>query len=251
MPNIQDMLSFMTDKEKMQRLFDAALKDPKELNAAPPTRVVPVSPLEAVPVPVVAPVFQAKMQDTVPAMVAPEPATVPQPTSQPTMAAVLDDAASTELAALLDEQFKRKRRKRRIEALVTAAVMLSVCGGSTIWFVQNPQRVQAFKDAIREIRSVGDVKALVASYQKSLDRISARGQQVEQATAAMGVKKSAKDDIDPFMDAEMKQMMGGEGKTVGQRNRALQQNFSHMQKKAGVETKTAAAVSKDESFDWK
>jgi hypothetical protein len=95
------------------------------------------------------------------------------------------------------------------------------------------------------------VKSLVASYQKSLDRIAARGQQVEQATAAMGVKKSAKDDEDAFMDAEMKQMMGGEGKTVGQRNRALQRNFSHMQKKAGVETKTAAVISKDESFDWK
>ena len=236
----------MTDKEKLQRLFDAALKDPTELKAAPPARAVPVSPLE-----VAAPVAVFPAQAAAPALEVQEPATVPQPTTQPTMAGVLDDAASTELAALLDEQFKRKRRKRRIEALVTAAVMLSVCGGSTIWFVQNPQRVQAFKDAIREIRSVGDVKSLVASYQKSLDRIAARGQQVEQATAAMGVKKSAKDDEDPFMDAEMKQMMGGEGKTVGQRNRALQKNFSHMQKKAGVETKTAAVISKEESFDWK
>jgi hypothetical protein len=241
----------MTDKENLQRLFDAALKDPTELKAAPPTRAVPVSPLEAVPTPVVAPVFQAKMTEAIPAVVVSEPATVPQPVTPPTMAGVLDGAASTELAALLDEQFKRKRRKRRIEALVTAAVMLSVCGGSTLWFVQNPQRVQAFKDALRDIRSVGDVKSLVAKYQKSLDRIAARGQQVEQATAAMGVKKSAKDDEDPFMDAEMKQMMGGEGKTVGERNRALQQNFSHMEKKAGVQIKAAAALSKDESFDWK
>lgn len=256
-PNIQDKLSFVTDKEKLQRLFDAALKDSSELKAAPPKRAVPVSPLEAVPVPVVATPFQGKLQpaaqavEPAPVAVVQVPAPEETPAPQPAMSGVLDDAASTELAALLDEQHKRKVRKRRIEALVTAAVMLGATGGSTIWFVQSPQRVQAFKEAMRDIRSVGDVKSLVAKYQKSLDKIAARGQQVEQATAAMGVKKSAKDDEDPYMEAEMKQMMGGEGKTVGQRNRALQENFGHMAKKEGVQIKTPAAISKDDSFEWK
>lgn len=245
----------MTDKEKLQRLFDAALKDPTELKPVPPKRAFPVTSLDAVPVPAAihpAPVMTSQPMPQAPvAVLQTDPA--PQPTTPPTMAAVLDDAASTELAALLDEQQRRKKRKHRMEALVTALVLLGLTGGGSAWFVSSPDRVQAFKDAIREVRSVGDVKSLVAKYQKALDRIGARGQQIDQATAAMGVKKSAKDDEDPFMEAEMKQMMGGadKGKTVGERNRLLKQNFGHMEKKHGVDLKATAKVSSEESFDWK
>lgn len=166
------------------------------------------------------------------------------------MAAVLNDAASTELAALLDEQHKRKARKRRMEALVTALVLLGLTGGGSAWFVQDAARVQAFKEAMRDIRSVGDVKSLVAKYQKALDRVAARGKQIDQATAAMGVKKSAADDKDPFMEEEMKKMMGGKGKTVGERNRALVKNFGHMAEENGGLVKANATLKEGESFDW-
>jgi len=242
----------MTDKQKLQHLFDAALKSPSDFSSGPPQRAFPAPTFETVPVPA-APVMQAAVAPifiTPPAAALAPEATPQVQTGAPTMAAVLNDAASTELAALLDEQHKRKARKRRMEALVTALVLFGLTGGGSAWFVQDAARVQAFKEAMRDIRSVGDVKSLVAKYQKALDRVAARGKQIDQATAAMGVKKSAADEKDPFMEEEMKKMMGGKGKTVGERNRALVKNFGHMAEENGGLVKANATLKEGESFDW-
>lgn len=242
----------MTDKQKLQHLFDAALKAPAEPAGTQPQRAFPTPSFESIPVPA-APAQQAPVQPVFvmpPANVMPVDTAAPVQTGAPTMAAVLDDAASTELAALLDEQHKRKTRKRRMEALVTALILFGLTGGGSAWFVQDPGRVQAFKEAMRDIRSVGDVKSLVAKYQKALDRVAARGKQIDQASAAMGVKKSAADDKDPFMEEEMKKMMGGKGKTVGARNRALVENFGHMAKENGGLVEAKASLKEGESFDW-
>jgi hypothetical protein len=246
----------MTDKQKLQSLFDAALKDPSLPSATAPTRAFPTPVFEAVAVPAAvmpaAPVQVAQQ----PMAVMPEvPVAAPavETASAPTMAALLDDAASAELAALLDEQHRRLKRKRRVEALVTAIVLFGSTGGGAAWFVQSPERVTAFKEAMRDIRSVGDVKSLVAKYQDALDRIGARGKQVEQATIAMGIKPTAADDEeDPYMDAEMKQMMGGEGKgkTIGERNSAMKKSFGDMAKKNGGIPKAEVALKSEESFEW-
>ncbi len=163
---------------------------------------------------------------------------------------VLDDAASTELAALLDEQMKRKTRKRRMEALVTAVVLFGSAGGGCAWFVQDPSRVQAFMEAMRDIRSVGDVKSMVAKYQAAIDRISARSKQIDQASSSLGYVKTAADEKDPFLDDEMRKMMGGKGRTIADRNRDMQKNFSKMANDAGGPIKASTALKKEESFDW-
>jgi hypothetical protein len=240
----------MTDKQKLQQLFDAALKAPTDFNAVTPQRAFPTPVLDVMP----APASVERIEPAPPAatlMTAVDEVTADAPSKAPTMAAVLDDAASAELAVLLDEQIRRKKRRHRMEALVTAVVLLGSVGGGSAWFVQSPQRVAAFKEAMRDIRSVGDVKSLVAKYQNALDRVAARSQQIDQATAAMGVKPSDGTEEDPYFDAEMKQMMGGKGKTVGDRNRALQKNFADMAKENGGEPKaTLSALKKEQSFDW-
>jgi len=245
----------MTDKEKLQKLFDAALKSPSDPNGGPLKRAFPTPVLEAAPIP--AAPAPAAFADTVAASprTGGSPAGVNEPNgaigaSAPTMAAVLDDAASTELATLLDEQLRRKSRKRRMEALVAAVVLLGLTGGGSAWFVHSPVRVQALTEVMRDIRSVGDVKSMVAKYRAALDRVAARGQQIDQATAAMGVEKNAADEKDPYMEAEMSTMMGGESKTVGQRNQALQASFGNMAKDAGGVPKATVALKEDESFDW-
>lgn len=243
----------MTDKEKLQKLFEAALKDPTPAAGSAPQRAFPATSTPH-PVPVAAPAFRTTPQVSLDAVL-PEPALeqsaqIPGVASATSNAPVLDDAASSELGALLDEQIARQARKRRRDSLVAALVFFGLTGGGFGWFVQSPDRVEAFKSAMTEIRSVTDVKGLVAKYQAALDKISARSQQIDQATAAMGIDPSTVDDKDPNMDAEMKQLMGGEGKTVGERNRALQQAVGDRAKAAGGTHKIAAVLPKEDSFDF-
>jgi hypothetical protein len=232
----------MTNQEKLQKLFEAALKSQPEDYLAHPlkNRAVPASPaLEA-----------HKEPAPPPAGVADQEACEPAPANR-TMSA----GEAEELGILLDEQIRRRRRRHRMEALVTALVLLGMTVGGLAWFVRDPSRVQAFQEAMRDIRSVGDIKSLVASYQNSLDRISARSNQIDGASMAMGIDPSNCADEDPYMEAEMKEMMGGEGgQTVGSRNQRLMENFGHMAEKNGVDTNrdfAASETAKKESFDWK
>lgn len=216
----------MTDKEKLQQLFDAALKAPTDFSSGPPKRATPNSPAAAWAMPAAA---------LAPAPNPPAPVLEPlsdeaahlAKTAPATAAVPLDKAAAEELGVLLDDQIRRQNRKRRRGALVAATVLFGLTGGGSAWFVQSPDRIEAFTSAVSEIRSVGDVNSMVAKYQAALDRISVRGQQIDHATTAMGVKPGAGDEVDPHMDAEMKEMMGGEGTTVGQRNSALQKSFGN------------------------
>lgn len=240
----------MTDQEKLQKLFQAALQDSSELSKAP-TRAFPTSSSVPAPASVVAPM---PFTQPVPVAVTPKPVAVATepPVVLPSNAG-LDEATSHELGSLLDEQRTRISGKRRRDTLIVLGVMLGLAGGGFGWFVQDPQRVQAFKDAMRDIRSVGDVGSMVAKYRESLDRVAARGKQIDQATAAMGVVKTAQDEEDPYFEEEMKGMMGGEGRTLGERNKAMKDNFGHMEKKHGVK---AAEPEKDvkipgaNSFSW-
>ena len=234
----------MTDKEKLQKLFDAALKAPEPSCGVSPQRAFPQSATPTAPVAAVMPQSLPVPVDAV----LPDPETVNLVADAPSGAPVLDDAASTELGILLDEQISRQRSKRKRDALVTALVLFGMAGGGFGWFVQSPDRVEAVRSAMREIRSVGDVKAIVAKYQAALDRIGARSQQIDQATAAMGVTAGPEDDLDPNMEAEMKEMMGGEGKTTGQRNAAMQKAFGDRAKDAGGLLTAKQGLAAEDSF---
>lgn len=180
----------------------------------------------------------------------------------------LSHAEAEELGKLLDGQRARLRRKRMRDALVTLGVFFSVSGGGFAWFISSPTRVQAAREAFRDIRSVGDISGMVAQYKLALDKIAVRSKQIDQATMAMGVSADQSNSKDVYMDAEMKQFMGGEGKgkTIGERNRLLQQNFGDAQKskvmqksmeevkKQAEDPKAAKAADtprEGQGFDWK
>ena len=201
----------MTHTEKLQQIFAAALKDNSEFDKAP-TRAFPTSP-SAQPV----------------AVSQPAPAAEPEPVIEvpaaPAENAGLSAAASAELGTLLDEQHQRKASKHRRETLATLAVILTLTGGGVGWIVQSPQRLQAMKEAVHDIRSVGDVKSIVAKYQAALDKIGDRSKQIDHATVSMGVSANQDDAVDPNMNAEMLALMGGKGKTTGERNQKVQNAF--------------------------
>jgi hypothetical protein len=206
--------------EKLQQLFDAALRDSSNVTK-PLARGRPSSP--ASPATALVPEVARA------AAVAEEPTGV---RSLPN--AGLDDATAEELGALLDERHAQMTKRRRRSVLTTAAVLLLLVGGVGGWFVQSPQRVQALSEAFHDLRSVGDVMSMAESYRSSLDRIATRGQQVNVATAELGGLGS---DDDPNFEAEIHAMTGGEEKTVVERNKQLQKTFSKMAEKAEAEAK--------------
>lgn len=234
----------MTDKEKMQKLFDAALRSPTVPEAIKPVRAVfePVNtPAPFQPAPEPAQFVAAAPAAFVAA--APAPALAVSDLVVPMPNAGLDATSSAELAALLDEQHKRKMRKRRRDSLITVAVLFGLTGGGYGWFVQSPQRVQAFNDAIKDIRSAGDIAGIVGKYKKALEKVKVRSEQIDSATTAMGIDPTKDDGKDPYFEEEMKGMMGGEGKTTGERNRLLKEKFGSMEKtgKLGVPAPASAA----------
>lgn len=231
----------MTNQEKLQQLFNAALKSQPEDYTTPPAK------LRAVPTPASVAVPAAGAASRQAVVVDSVAAAEETPRG-------LSITESGELGALLDEQNRRRRRRHRMEALVASLVLLGMTAGGLAWFVQDPSRVQAFQEAMRDIRSVGDIKTLVASYQDSLDRISARSNHIHDASKAMGIDPSKCADEDPYFEEEMREMMGEEGgQTVGTRNQRLSEKFGDMARKSNVEPAndfdTREAANAD-SFDW-
>jgi hypothetical protein len=208
----------MTDNDKLQKLFQAALIGTSEEKITP----AQVSPLVA-PEPV------------------PEPIAAVTPTTdlvQPMANAGLDIVAAEELRILLDEQHARIKRRRRRELVCSFVVFFGITGGGFCWFVSSPDRVTAIRSAVKEVRSAGDIAGMIAKYQKALDQIGTRAQDIDVATESMGVSANQKDLKDVHMDAEMKEMMGEGGKTVGQRNRLLKEKFGSV-KEGGVKAVVA------------
>lgn len=233
----------MPEHDKLQQLFNAALKSrtedyhrkPADMRAVPTPRSADVPAATAAAVPR-------------PAVVVDSPAVAEVPPRG------LSAAESEKLGTLLDEQNHRRKRGHRMEALVTALVLFGMSGGGLAWFVQDNKRVQAFQEALRDIRSVGDIKSLVASYQDSLDRIAARSNQIDDTSRAMGIDPSKGTGEDPYMETEMQEMMGEEGgQTVGSRNKRMMENFGHIAGKNGVDTTREFAASdaaKEKPFNW-
>lgn len=209
----------MSDPDKLQKLFEAALRAPvvetKALTRAFPHPHESVAP-ESVEIPA-------------PVVLEASPAVSTEPISAEPIANVgLDEQSSKELGILLDDQMQRKVRRHRRELIGTLAVLVTILGGSTGWFIQSPARVTALGSAIREVRSVGDVAGMVAKYRGALDKIGAHAHDADLATESMGVSSSLKGEKDVNMDAEMHSMMIGEGKTTGERSAALTKSVGKM-----------------------
>ena len=206
-------MDVMTDSQKLQQLFAAALKDCSDIDK-PPTRIFahPVAVPEADNALVEAPV--------------PIPESLPL---APPENGGFSDAESRELGALLDESQRRKSAAHRRQALAALGVMVALVGGGCGWFVQSPHRMQAFGEAIREIRSVGDVAAMVAKYQAALDKIGTRSNHIDEATKTLGASTDLTQGEDPNMEAEMRTLMGSEGRSTGQRNRLVKESFNKVE----------------------
>ena len=151
-------------------------------------------------------------------------------------AASLDNTISAELGAIMDAKVAKEKRKKRNGRLVLLGLFLGATGGASAWVVTNPERVEAFKAVAAEIRSVGDIQGMVAKYQKALDKIAVRGEQIDAATVSMGVDPASADGMaDQGFDKEMREMMGEDGgPTTAARNAKLQEKFKDVQESGSL-----------------
>ncbi len=145
--------------------------------------------------------------------------------------ASLDTGISAELGAIMDAKIARNKRKRRRGLIFMALFFVGVTGGAAGWVVTNPERFDAMKKVVAEIKSVGDIKGMVAQYQKALDKVAVRSEQIDAATLSMGVDPaSAAGMEDQGFDKEMREMMGEDGgPTTAARNAKLVEKFKHVQ----------------------
>jgi hypothetical protein len=243
-------------KEALEKIFEAALKEvekpsikrPSEAYSQP-ARNTPAQTetFEALkPSNPIAPTSSAAVTPTQTATTTntPTQAAATQATTQP----VIDAAAANEIGEILDAKLAKTRAKRKREVLVFTLTIVGAIAGASIWVYNSPERIKALKSAGNEIRSATDVNAIVDSYQGSVDQVSKRSSQIDQATELMGAKTGSKNDPDAYMDKEMKGMMGGKGKTVGDRDKAMQSTFGDRAKEAGGVPVPKTTISKEDSF---
>lgn len=142
-----------------------------------------------------------------------------------------DTALSEELGSILDAKVNKEKRRKRRGRIMLVLFFFSVTGGSAAWVVTNPERYEAVKQVITEIKSVGDIDAMVAKYQKALDKIAVRNEQIDAATESMGVDPDSADHMeDQGFDKEMREMMGEDGgPTTAQRDKLLREKFKSVE----------------------
>jgi len=238
----------MTAREDLEKLFEAALNETE----APSRFGTPESMKKAAPAAFrkPAPPFQAAAAPAAPTPLPEAPpfaAEAPAPKEPEVVldkqgAASLDTAINAELAGIMDQKVAREKGRRRRGRLVLVLSLLGVTGGAAGWVAVNPERVEAMKQTVAEIKSAGDIKGMVAKYQAALDKVGERGKQIDAATVSMGIDPASVDGHeDPGFDKEMKAMMGEEGgKTTAARDKILREKFGDVRE-------TGSLIKKKES----
>ncbi len=247
----------MANQEDLDKLFEAALHEKQapsrfgtpesQMKSAPAafSRPAPVDPgqadagaFRAAPsafqaAPPAPSVFQAAPSSVFQAAA---PAVEPVVRREAQAEASLDISINAELAAIMDEKISKEKRRRKRGFLVTILFFVGVTGGAAGWVVSDPDRFEAMKSAIAEIKSVGDVQGMVAKYQKALDKVAVRGEQIDAATISMGVDPTSVDEHeDPGFDKEMQAMMGEDGgKTTAARDKLLREKFKSVQESGSL-----------------
>lgn len=143
----------------------------------------------------------------------------------------MDSDLSAELGAILDAKVAKEKRKKRRGRIMALLILFGITGGSAGWVVTNPERYQAMKQVITDIKSASDIQGMVAKYQKALDKVAVRSEQIDAATESMGVDPRSADHMeDQGFDKEMREMMGEEGgPTTAERDKLLREKFQSVE----------------------
>ncbi|GAA5481696.1 hypothetical protein [Haloferula sargassicola] len=219
--------------ERMKALFDAAIRSP-DISATektmdlPPRAMAPVRPAPTVaesaivPAPAVAPVPQME---------------VPAAESKPVVHHTEQDE---ELSAMLEERDGRLKKRRGRVRMVTNVALLALIVAPTAAVMIHPGLRAKFDWLVVNIgKSMEDVKSMANtkdSYDEALDKVATRGNQIDDATRALGVDPTqVVPGEDPEMKAEMQAFMGDEADGFDRRRAGLEKMGFVAKKLTGME----------------
>lgn len=156
------------------------------------------------------------------------PTSVPSKTVSHSAIPLTGDAPQLEedLVALLEEQAERLRKRRRGANWVILGFFGLLFTSASAWYAssENNQRKVAdlildFKSSGKDFKMIGNAVGMADQYDKALETIGTRSKDIDQASVSLGVDPTMV--TEDGMESEMKEMMGGEGRTVGERNKLL------------------------------
>lgn len=240
----------MADREELEKLFDAALHERKapsrfgtpeeHVKAAPAAfqkaesvfqkadeATGTASPFkadtaEAKPfAPFVASPFQAapSVNPTEPEVVLDEKAL-----------ASLDENTNAEFEELTDKKIAKDRAKRRRDRVIFYVLLIGAVAGAGGWLVTHPDQMEMVKKTLGEIRLAMDPTAVAGKYDKSLEKVGERGDQLGEASNMLGGTEVEGED--PSLDKEMKEMAGEDaGLSPGEKQKKLKEMREKLGKK--------------------
>ena len=220
----------MTAQEKIQELAMAALR-----SAPPPAGVPKPATFMAAPeklkaaIPAAAPAEPvAKAEPVVAAAAVTEP--MPQPDARR-----FKDEGDPELRAMIEEREAKQKKSLKVKSLAATFSLLALLGAAAGWVAVSPAArakaariVPLFQESVRDVKSLANTKE---KFDEALEKVAGHGSHIDEATRAMGVDPaSVSAEEEAELDGAMAEMMGGEGRTTGERNKELQQKLRFVEK---------------------
>lgn len=154
-----------------------------------------------------------------------------------------DDTLETDLSSLLDLQLQRQATESKHTSRVILFGFALLMASGLVWYVASETNrlkvdglIQNVKESRKDLDQISNPPAILGAYDEAMEKLGTRSTDIDTATRSMGVDpKTVKED---GMDQEMKGMMGGHGRTVGERDRTLK-ILAHA---AGIDAEEAPAT---------
>lgn len=223
----------MTPQEKIQQLAMAALRSAPSPSGVPKPSTFMAAPekLRAIPTAApVEPVAKAEPAAAVATMPVTEAALQPEPRA-------FKDEGCPELRAMIEERDEKKKTSQKRQSLVVTFSLLAMLAAAGGWFAVSPSAqakvakiVPLFNESMRDVKTLANTKK---NFDKQLEQVAARNNQINDATRSMGVDPSTvAAGNGEEIDGAMKEMSGGQ-RTTSERNKDVQDKLGVVGKLLG------------------
>jgi hypothetical protein len=236
----------MTAQDKIQQLAMAALRSAPSPSGVPKPSTFMADPEKLRAIPTAAPVEPVAKAEPVAPL-----ATMPVTEAGLQPEAPFKDEGCPELRAMIEERDAKKATSQKRTSIAVTLSLLALLGSAGGWFAVNPSAqakvakiIPVFKDSLRDVKTLANTKE---NFDKQLEKVAVHGNQIDDATRAMGVDpNAAPKEAGEEIDGAMKNMMDGQ-KTTSERNKEVQDKLGIVGKLLGNKTpgeKTEAEAAK-------